>query len=84
MRVMCISHKSTSAIKGDRPDIGEICTVLEVIREHDCDWYVLKEYRKTLAWNTRNFVLISDQDNLQLTEQEAEEIRKRISKPVTV
>ena len=88
MKVLCIQ---TSCGTGD-PDIADVIEgqVYTVIQTVDCpcgcgkDSYVLEEMDSITAYSSIFFVPISDQENLQLTEEEAETIRQRQSKPVLI
>jgi hypothetical protein len=78
MKVMCISHASAwPIVNKSHPEIGEICTVINLVRDSGSEWYVFLEYDQRWGYNPDNFAPISEQDNLQLTEEEAEQIRKR-------
>lgn len=87
MKVLVIDDSPIS-VKYTVPfKIGEIVTVIEENKSE----YLLEEYRictcgcgKEAMYFKKRFAPISDQDNLQLTEEEAEAIRKRISKPELV
>ena len=84
MKVLCIAKPTCClwCILNADIKIGE---VYEAIGDWlDDETYYLLEHDPSHGYAKEYFIPISDQDNLQLTEEEAEDIRQRQSKPVNI